>query len=185
MDTVIGSLRRVVCASLLCACLGACIGVSPEQRLAKDLGPDTGGHQTGPLHRAGFPCTDCHGPLWWQDHPTFELAGTVYQSPTDDAGQRGAHVIIQDANGQTVTAVTNSVGNFFVVTSGGNFRGSSEGSLVVPAGFKFPLRVSVKTGSVEQKMRSLIWRETSCANCHAKKLGAGSNGRVFAMESTP
>ncbi len=183
MDTVMLPLLRA-CGALALLCLAGCIGVSPEQQLQKDLGPDTGPYNSGPLHRAGFPCTNCHGDLWWQDHPTFELAGTVYRTPTDEGGMNGAEVHITDANGQKITVQTNQAGNFFLVTSGaGNLRGG-EGSATVTA-LAFPLRVSVKTGTGEQKMRGLIWRERSCANCHSKQLGAASNGRVFAMEATP
>jgi hypothetical protein len=168
MDTVTRWLLRLGLACALCIGASACIGVSPEQKLANDLGPDTGPYDRGPLHRAGFPCTNCHGDLWWQDHPTFTLAGTVYRTPTDEGGSNGAQVLIEDANGQKITAQTNSVGNFFLMNT-----------------LVFPLRVSVKSGSVEQKMRGLIWRERSCANCHSKTLGVSSNGRVFAQEASP
>ncbi|HEX7480589.1 MAG TPA: hypothetical protein VF331_22505 [Polyangiales bacterium] len=187
MDAVMrsGATRGLLGLILVCAA-SACIGVSPEQRLAQDLGPDTGPYDTGPYHRAGFPCTNCHGDLWWQDHPTFELAGTVYRTPTDDQGQDGAVVSIQDATGKTITAQTNAVGNFFLVNGGtGTFRGSNQGSTVISGALVYPLRVSVKAGSAVQQMRGLIWRERSCANCHDKRLGAGSNGRVFVQESSP
>ncbi len=190
MDSLSRGLKWLVLTSVLVVSAAGCIGVSPEQQLANELGPDPGPYSRGPLHRAGFPCTNCHGDLWWQDHPTFELAGTVYKTPTDDSGSHGSQVIIEDAKGQKITAQTNAVGNFFLLQNGmsvgrGGGGGGNDGSTVITAGLTFPLRVSVKTGAVEQKMRGLIWRERSCANCHNKQLGAASNGRVFAAENSP
>ena len=147
-----------------------CIGQTAEQTEADSLGPDTSGHPSGPLHRAGFPCTRCHGEAWWQQSPVFELAGTIYRKADDARGLNNAEVIVRDATGREVIARTNQSGNFYFEKGDANLE--------------FPLRVSVRSGDQEQTMRGLIWRERSCAACHSGDPGEASNGRVF-VEASP
>jgi len=163
------ALRSIALACALSAALSACIGTSPEQAEADALGPDPSGFDNGPLHRAGFPCTRCHGDAWWQDSPAFRLAGTIYNKSTDNHGLNNAEVIVRDAAGRELIAHTNQSGNFYFV----------EESIT------FPLRVSVRSGDHEQTMRSLIWRERSCATCHRGEPDEDSNGQVFVTEASP
>jgi hypothetical protein len=83
--------RRALAAGALAAlaALAGCIGTNPGQAEADALGPDPSGLDEGPLHRAGFPCTRCHGEAWWQEDPVFELAGTVYRQSGDTRGLDG------------------------------------------------------------------------------------------------
>jgi hypothetical protein len=148
-----------------------CIGQSPEQAEADALGPDPSGLPEGPLHRPGFPCTRCHGDAWWQQSPSFELAGTIYRDPSGSRGEEGADVVVRDATGRELTVRTNRSGNFY-------FR---EGD----ADLVFPLRVSVRVGEHEQTMRGLIWRERSCSACHRGPSGEASTGPVFVREEAP
>lgn len=171
--------------ALIGATLAGCIGVSPEQAEADALGPDPGGFDDGPLHRAGFPCTRCHGEAWWQESPVFELAGTVYRRSGDRLGLRGAEVVVQDAHGRELIARTNRTGNFFFVRDGSNPEQQGDGRFDVPFALAYPLRVRVRADGQEQAMRGLIWRETSCATCHSGEPGTDSNGRVFVQEAEP
>ena len=177
---------RVLALSAWCASVAGCIGTSPEQAEADALGPDPSGQPNGPLHRAGFPCTRCHGDAWWQEDPPFALAGTIYRTNDDARGQRDVEVIVRDAAGQELIARTNQSGNFFFVEEGSVPAQGGDGSFQIPSDLTFPLRVSVRDGEHEQEMRGLIWRERSCAACHRRD-GADetSNGRIFVREVTP
>lgn len=165
-----GRCRLAILLALSTASAG-CIGQSPEQAEADALGPDPSGLPNGPLHRAGFPCTRCHGDAWWQESPAFELAGTIYREPDGVRGMNDAEVIVRDASGRELTLRTNESGNFYL----------RQGS----ANLDFPLRVSVRSGDSEQTMRGLIWRERSCSACHRGPPGEASNGPVFVMEAAP
>lgn len=147
-----------------------CIGQTAEQAEADALGPDPSGQPNGPLHRAGFPCTRCHGDAWWQESPQFELAGTIYRNADDARGLDGAQVHVRDATGRELIAHTNRSGNFYF----------EDGD----ADLTFPLRVSVRSGDREQTMRGLIWRERSCSACHRGEPDEANNGRVF-LEASP
>jgi hypothetical protein len=179
-----GALRSALAFAIACA-LAGCIGTSPEQAQADALGPDTGRYEEGPLHRAGFPCTRCHGEQWWQESPTFELAGTVYGRSGDREGVDGAEVVVEDAAGHELRARTNRAGNFFFERGGSQPVQRGEGRFEVPFALEFPLRVRVLMDGQEQVMHGAIWRERSCAACHAGAPGADSNGPVFAFEVAP
>jgi len=173
-----------VCVAVSVASVG-CIGVSPEQAAADELGPDTGRFDDGPLHRAGFPCTRCHGDAWWQDEPSFELAGTVYRNRGDREGIEDAQVIIKDATGQVLNARTNRAGNFFFVRGGSKPTQRGQGRFEIPDALSFPLQVSVLAGGLLQNMRSPIWRERSCSTCHRGEPDEDNNGAIFTLETTP
>lgn len=182
MDVLTPLARLMLAASLFTA--NGCIGLDPGQAEADALGPDPGGYESGPLHRAGFPCTRCHGDAWWQEDPVFELAGTVYRTSDDRRGLSGAEVIVEDAAGRELVARTNRTGNFFFVREGSAPSQRGEGRFQIPFALEYPLRVRVRAGESEQAMRGLIWREQSCAACHSGEPGADSNGRVF-VEASP
>jgi len=176
------SARRATLALLLAVAASACIGTSPETKARDDLGPDPGPYEDGPYHRAGFPCTVCHGE---SANPAFELAGTVYEDASGTLGVANATITVRDASGQQVTATSNRVGTFFFEVGSGGGRRGSEGRSVLTAKLAYPLSVSVSAGGQEQKMRGLIWREHSCAACHRGKPSMISNGPVFVGASTP
>lgn len=182
---LLSALRRLALCCAWTGALAGCIGQSPEQAEADALGPDPSGQRNGPLHRAGFPCTRCHGDAWWQESPSFVLAGTIYAKSTDNHGLNNAEVIVRDAAGRELTARTNQSGNFFFVEEGSAEGQGGEGRFQVPSGLTFPLRVSVRAGDQEQTMRSLIWRESSCATCHRGEPGADNNGPIFVTEASP
>jgi hypothetical protein len=168
--------------ALTCVLLGmGCIGISPEQAREDALGPEEPGVSQGPYHRAGQPCLRCHGEEHTPGGQVFVLAGTVYRRPGDERGVQGARVEVTDAAGHQFTARTNRVGTFFVSAGG---RGEDavqydDGRVRIPYRLEFPLRVSVRDGELEQEMRGLIWREGSCAACHAGNPSASSNGVIY------
>src|SRR6202020_2306636 len=98
------------------ALAGACDANPVHDNEVAALGPEPTG-SPGPDHRPGQPCLVCHGgsgPASLQ----FAVAGTVYQAQSGAAvGQNGAVVSLNDTNGVTATATTNSVGNFWVLES--------------------------------------------------------------------
>ena len=181
MDAVMRA-RPFATASALIWALTGCIGNSPEQQAADALGPDFGQYETGPYHRAGFPCVTCHGGLWWQPTPAFELAGTVYQRSSGGAASRNAAIDIKDASGHAFTARTNSAGNFFVVVAGNQPQQYGDGRSEIPWQLDFPLSVRVRASGADQPMRSRVWKERSCAACHNGTPTAESNGRIFIEE---
>jgi hypothetical protein len=176
---------RSLTLGYLVVVLGACIGTSPEQAEADALGPDPSGEPDGPLHRAGFPCTRCHGDAWWQESPTFRLAGTIYEASSGTRGFNNAEVVVRDAAGRELVARTNRTGNFFFVEEGSTASQRAEGRFQIPSDFTFPLRVSVRSGNREQTMRGLIWRERSCSACHRDGPDEDNNGQIFVTEPNP
>jgi hypothetical protein len=146
----------------LAAALGACDPVHSDEIAA--LGDEAPGVKKGPLHRPGQPCQVCHDGSVGSP-PEFTVAGTIYKNEGDTVGVVSASVVLTSVNGDTYTAVTNSVGNFYVT----------------PRQFTptYPMRVSVKLGTVTVKMTSLVGRNASCATCHFDPAGPTSAGRVF------
>jgi len=163
------ALLLVLLAALAC-------GNTPEDDARDALG-DTDhryGGGTGPLHRPGQPCLLCHG---------FQLAGTVYRFEDDRAGVEGAIVHVTDDMGRSSTATTNSSGNFFV-TRGGELEADDDGELELPYELEYPLTVEIEHEAITRPMRSLIWREGSCAHCHGPETSETSAGRIV-LEDTP
>jgi len=183
------------CACAWACALTGCLGTSPEQAARDALGPDTGRFGTGPEHRAGFPCLDCHGPdgslegrvIGPPGGLEFTLAGTVYAAASDRYGAQNVTVSIEDASGQKITARTNAGGNFYLTRGGGGSQAQSQGRghVSVPWALDYPLSVSVQAGGEKQTMRGLIWREGSCAACHRDDASATSNGRIFVQGGAP
>lgn len=173
-------------AALAVAMLAGCIGQSPEAAREANLGPEEPGVPQGPNHRPGQPCLTCHSEEHDPGGEHFLFAGTVYRRAGDERGLEGAEVVFADAEGRSFTARTNRVGTFFVRTGGGSAPVQhSEGELRVPFQPKFPVRVKVRDGAVEQNMQGLIWREGSCAACHGGEASAASNGWIFVEGETP
>jgi hypothetical protein len=128
------------------------------------LGGETPGVHTGPLHRPGEPCTECHdGALG--DPPEFSTAGTIFQTADATTALVGATVTLTAADGRTYSTTTNEAGNFYVT----------------PAQFApgFPMKVSVSSGGTTVKMVSHVGWAASCATCHADPAGQDSPGHVY------
>jgi len=158
---IAGSLLIVIASSTACS-----DPVTDEKKSA--LGPEKPGVPKGPTHRAGQPCTVCHD---GSDQRAFIAAGTVYATVTADKPVQGARVTLTDADGDTFVAETNCAGNFFVRDDSWKPR--------------FPLTTVISYGAQNQKMESVIQRETSCAGCHALQVSSSSPGPVFLWENNP
>lgn len=128
------------------------------------LGPEQPGVPTGPLHRPGQPCVLCHsksGP----GELVMRFGGTVYKYPAVAEPLAGAIVEFTDSDARTYTAATNCAGNFFVQ----------------PRDFdpSYPVWVKLLFGGIEVEMSSPIFREGSCAGCHAPETSPSSPGQVY------
>lgn len=164
---------------VLCGSLAACADPVRSKDI-DDLGGETPGIPPGPLHRAGQPCLICHdgnGP----GEAVFSFGGTVYetQMPPDPNHRRPASdVIVEliDANKVMHQAATNCSGNFFVMKSD-----------YAPV---FPVWVRLHYGALPDgmplppvEMNSPVYRDGSCAKCHADPAGVDSTGPVFLSPS--
>jgi hypothetical protein len=133
----------------------------------QNLGPEVPGIPMGQYHRAGQPCTICHG----GEGPAstvFSLAGTVFASKDTLAGLDHAEVLFVDANGSIAPRpiFTNCVGNFYVTQGEWN-----------PA---FPVSVGVQAGTLPTlQMPGQISRAGSCATCHYDPIGFSAAGHVY------
>jgi hypothetical protein len=159
MRTVATAGFRVFCAIACAACSDPIVDDARDA-----LGPEQAGVPKGPLHRPGQPCLVCHddsGP----GELVMSLAGTVYKYPDTLDPLSGAFVDFIDSRGRTFTAATNCAGNFFVQ----------------PADYDphFPVWTSVRYGGVTVDMSTAIFRDGSCASCHAHHVGPESAGQVY------
>jgi hypothetical protein len=164
------AVTRALVALLLVACGSDWPAASQRDSLPSSDVDD------GPEHRAGQPCTWCHG------GPdaiarTMVVGGTIYEHETDSLGASGVQVKITDANGLVFTGTSNRVGNVFL--QGGRSR---EGSITGSGTPVFPLHVEIAENGGTVKMRSQIGREGSCAVCHAEPAGASTVGKIWMVK---
>lgn len=157
------TLPRLLLASLLA--LPACADPVTDAEIAA-LGGEAPGVRTGPTHRGGQPCILCHSSTGGR-HPTFTVAGTVYQKPTTKVPVEGALVHVTDATGATFDLTSNCAGNFYVADTQWQ-----------PT---FPLWVdlSYTAAGIVTKMKTKIGRDGSCNFCHADPIGTDTAGHVW------
>ena len=155
---------------LVCGMLGL-VAVSCRDPVHDDavdaLGPEAPDVEQGPLHRPGQPCTACHGGDG-PGGPTFDLAGTVYAFPGAPNPLPGGIVRVVDGSGRSSAVQTNEVGTFYWL----------EGQLDL----EFPIWASVEFCGRVVEMKTPIFRERSCANCHSGP-GPSSVEHVYFAES--
>jgi hypothetical protein len=126
----------------------------------------------GPVMMPGENCLECHGgTLLAGEPPTlpaprvappWTVAGTVFASEDSPAsgGVEGAMVHVTDADGQTVTLVTNRAGNFYT-----------------EAPLRFPLQAAVEyLGSVHEMEPDVPYG--GCNACHRLPPRQEAPGRV-------
>jgi hypothetical protein len=165
--------------SLLFLMVGVAIGASSacfndptHDRQVDDQGEDPTGRRNGPLHRAGQPCLVCHDGRGTAS-AVFSVAGTIYRSHDVASGVQNAEVTVTDANGTSVTALTNEVGNFYLT------RDQFDPT--------YPITTSVAyTGPVSgtrvvSPMATFIGRDGSCAKCHLDPEGPSSVAHVYVI----
>lgn len=143
---------------LALALMAACYDPVHQDAVAA-LGPEVEGVPRGPTHRAGQPCTTCHGGDG-PGEPDFAVAGTLFTVRGSSEPLAGAIVTIVDAAGDTRVATSNGAGNFFLTKAEWSPR--------------FPLRVAIRSadGSARKEMTTTIGRDGGCAACHR---GAGDS----------
>ena len=142
-------MRSLVVSIALAAFSASCL--DPVHSDAVDaLGPEANGVPEGPTHRPGQPCLTCHGGDG--PGPDFASAGTVYETRGGTAPMPDVVVLLRDATGATRTALTNSVGNFYIT--------AGEWS---PA---YPMFAELHYGDITKKMDTRIGRNAGCAECH-------------------
>ncbi|MFZ5468080.1 MAG: hypothetical protein ACOZIN_01475 [Myxococcota bacterium] len=151
-------MRALGLAVLLLA--GGCGGQMEVPASTDEL--ETALTEPGPLMRPGDNCLRCHNPQGQASAKPWTAAGTVF--PVADAGRdqglEGALVKLTSVDGQTVTLVTNRVGNFYTDAALGE-------------GFKVEL---------EWEGRSIAMSSPppagSCNACHSLPPVGGAPGRI-------
>jgi hypothetical protein len=159
-----GSARGWVMACLAIVHLAIACGDPVNDALVASLGPEAPGVPPGPLHRPGQPCLACHHD-GQPEAGSFSLAGTIYREKgrRDPIGK--VEVLVLDARGRRFSAHSNCAGNFYV-----------RPEEFMPA---TPFWLTLKLGDQSIDMESPVFREGSCATCHAETLGPRSAGLVF------
>ena len=157
--------RAAARAALLLASLSSC--ADPVRDRAIDaLGPEAPGVAPGPLHRPGQPCVLCHSEAG--NAEPFLLAGTVYIDADSLTPIEDVRVDFIDSFGRTFATTTNCAGSFIVRRE------------EYPTGG--PIWVSLRRDEVLREMETPIYRDGSCAGCHAEPLGPASAGHVFLID---
>jgi hypothetical protein len=159
--------------------LGGCDPVHSDS--VDSLGPEDPNVRKGPTHRPGQPCLECHGGDGPASRPIFTAAGTIFHDHDTRVGVEGAHVTMRDAAGKTVTALTNSVGNFYLTQDQWD-----------PA---YPVTVGVcaepcctnacDATDINQPYKlhkTHIGRNGSCGGCHTDPEGVASPGHIFLVQ---
>jgi mono/diheme cytochrome c family protein len=158
---------RSVWLALVFAAIASCTTDPVQERAEDALGDEDPRVGARPEHRAGQPCTVCHQPHGSASN-AFALAGTIVYGPTKQVGLAGARVEVLDSRpGVTKprVAYTNCAGNFF-------FRAED-------TDLQYPLIVRVvPPGGSTIPMRSAVYREKSCANCHQRTASPRSPGPI-------
>jgi hypothetical protein len=156
---------RTISIGMLLAVIAAC-GDPVQDKAIEALGPEASGVPKGPFHRPGQPCVLCHSDAGGA--PPFSLAGTVYIDADTLTPIDGVQVNFVDSFGSTFSTTTNCAGNFFVSPREYALDG--------------PVWVNMRRDEVLREMDTAIYRDGSCAGCHADPLGPALAGHVFLIE---
>lgn len=99
------------------ALLSACTAPAPTCSVPNtaSLGPQ---EATGPLMRPGSNCLRCHSPGGEASGRVFSVGGTIFTAADSSAcdGVEGVSIKVTDAQGKTVSMLSNGVGNFWSTT---------------------------------------------------------------------
>jgi hypothetical protein len=132
-------------------------GVDPvPQAIIDELPPEQG--TPNALHRPGQPCLQCHS-TYGEALPELVIGGTVFKEDAMTGALLPApHVRVEvyDSAGDFRVACSNAAGNFYIAKTNWD-------------DITFPLKSFVGNdhkGKATRRMRSIIGREGSCANCH-------------------
>jgi hypothetical protein len=152
----------------------ACTDPVHDQEVSA-LGPEYPGVPPSAYHRAGQPCTVCHGP----EGPAktqFSVAGTIFWQPyqaltkggvQSSIGANNVTVSLVDDNARQTQVVTNCVGNFWITPQD------------FPAAFPLEAAVYGPDGVNNTMGVNLISRAGSCATCHADPPNYNALGHIY------
>jgi hypothetical protein len=134
------------------------------------LGGETPGVEEGPFHRPGQPCLLCHNDYFGAE-PSFIVGGTVFADLQSFKPVENVEVVLTDSIGETRTAVTNCIGNFYITKESWNAQFPLAVEIRYPAGYNAdgtPQTDADKNVVRKVKaMGSVISRDGSCATCHS------------------
>jgi hypothetical protein len=164
----------LLASSVAVAALAGSCSDPVHDALVQSLGPEDPTVPQGEFHRAGQPCTVCHGP----EGPAktqFAVAGTIFWHKTKDTiGVDQAAVSVVDSLGANPVIQTNCVGNFFIKPE--DWPGGG--------GPAFPIKVTVYKDGNAVPMTPPINRAGSCAECHADPANYNAVGHVWIIPDT-
>jgi hypothetical protein len=158
----------LLAAGLATAGTTSCVDASHDLQV-QALGSEVPGVAPGPLHRPGQPCLVCHGAEGPSSH-LLVVAGTVYGTQRGSPPSLGARVIVEDVDGTSFSATTNSAGNFYISDHDWS-----------PT---FPLLVEVAHGADTRPMVTYIARDGSCSSCHGALPTPSSPGPVYVSDGS-
>ena len=173
-------MNRLLSHVLVCAVSAAALMASsssctdPVHQAEVDaLGPEAPGIPQGEYHRAGQPCTVCHGPEG-PANTQFALAGTVFTGPDCRVGAPNTEILIVDSLGNRPQGqvVSNCVGNFFIRQE------------LFPQ-LAFPFLGWIRQGNQLKKMTSHVSRESSCNQCHKDPDSDDAPGHMYLFDIEP
>lgn len=158
----IRSVPKAAYAVAVAVAIGSCADPVHDLQV-KALGGEAPNVPTGEYHRAGQPCTTCHG-QYGPASSQFAIGGTIFHGPDKAIGEEGVRVEMVDATGSQRNTITNCVGNFYIPTSDWD-----------PA---FPVLVMIRKDQTTRTMQSHIGREASCNQCHKDPPSFDSPGHI-------
>jgi hypothetical protein len=141
------------------------------------LGGEQPGVPAGPLHRPGQPCLACHGE-YGPANSEFAFAGTIYADSIGKIPLPDAKVTFVDVKGNMHETGANCVGNFFIMK--GDYK--PEPPVWTTVIFGTMPGMMMEDVPISKDMTSPIYREGSCATCHADPPGVDAVGHVFLNE---
>jgi hypothetical protein len=176
------SARSLRCSAPLSLLLGAlavsvvapsCQDPVHDQEVAA-LGPENPQVPRGQYHRAGQPCTVCHGPEG-PAQTQFSIAGTIFWEPFVQAsgtnqgelGANNATVSLIDDLGATIQVSSNCVGNFWVTPA------------VYNPAFPVLAKIFAEGTTYSGDMFTQISRAGSCAECHSDPPSYNAVGHIY------
>lgn len=154
------------------------------------LGGETPGVPEGPFHRPGQPCLLCHND-YYGAAPSFVVGGTVFAGLDSFKPVENVEVVLTDSIGETRTAVTNCIGNFYITKDSWNAQFPLAVEIRYPAGYDAEGKpMTDAKGAIVQKVKamgSVISRDGSCAHCHTlfgRSPTVDANGNILFYNST-
>jgi hypothetical protein len=149
----LGATPAFVAACLALGCANPAVD-SRIEALGEEPNPDLQDFQ---YHRPGQPCVLCHGEYEEED-PVMSVGGTIFQTPMNRLPVEGAVIRIWDSAGETRTATTNCVGNFWIP--------KEEWDPLFPLHVEVEYQAAGSDTFRVEPMATRISRDGSCATCH-------------------